>query len=102
MERVKSPQGSTVFRILRFVGSLVFPGIIIVMVFSYREHGEEPGGLPYCLVDYVPIAACCYTLVVVVLERKSRIALSIWAASFLLITCVLAFFAGMYFTGNYL
>ena len=83
---------------------LLFPTVVGAMVMTYEQQGGwgEPGPFPYSVVDYVFYADLAYTIVLIVALRRYRVVTALVSLPLLVVTAVMVFFAGMWFSGNYL
>ena len=82
----------------------LFPAVVMVMVLTYEQRTGygEPGPFPYSHVDYIFFADVFYTVILILQMRGRRIVTALVSILFLLVTAVMVFFAGMWFSGNYL
>lgn len=83
---------------------LLFPTVVGAMVMTYEQKGGwgEPGPFPYSAVDYVFYADLAYTIVLILALRRDRMVTAMVSLPLLVVTAVMVFFAGMWFSGNYL
>jgi hypothetical protein len=84
------------------LGCLIFPFIVMLMVLTYEQKGDEPGPFPYDAVEFVFYADSVFRVAIISLLKGYRILLTLVSIPMLALTAVMAFFAGMWFTGNYL
>jgi hypothetical protein len=86
------------------IGCCLLPAIVIVMALTYKEETDygEPGPFPYSAVDYVFWADLFCTLMLILLTRGWRRVTALVSVPLLVATAVMVFFAGMWFSGNYL
>jgi hypothetical protein len=87
---------------LAYLGCLAFPCIVMAMVMTYEQNGDEPGPFPYNAVEFVFYADLVFTVAIIALLKGYRILLTLFSIPMLALTAVMVFFAGMWFTGNYL
>jgi hypothetical protein len=82
----------------------LFPAIVMVMVMTYEQEGGwgEPGPFPYSAVDYIFFADLFYTVILILSMRGRRMVVALVSIPLLVVTAVMVFFAGMWFSGNYL
>jgi hypothetical protein len=82
----------------------LFPAAVVVMVLTYEQQGGwgEPGPFPYSAVDYVFFADLLYTMILILWMRGRRTVTALVSLPLLVVTGVMVFFAGMWFTGYYL
>jgi hypothetical protein len=83
-------------------GCCLSPCAVLVMVATYDQQGDEPGPFPYSAVDYVLHADLCYTAILIALLKGRRRGVALFSIPLLAVTAVMVFFAGMWFSGNYL
>ena len=88
--------------VLGCFGCCVFPCVVMAMVLTYEQKGDEPGPFPYSAVDYVLHADLCYTAILISFLRGWRRGVALFSIPLLAVTAVMVFFAGMWFSGNYL
>lgn len=83
---------------------LLFPAVVGAMVMTYEQKTGwgEPGPFPYSAVDYVFYADLVYTTALIVALRQYRVVATTVSLPLLVLTAVMVFFAGMWFSGNYL
>jgi hypothetical protein len=76
----------------------------MVMVMTYEQQGGwgEPGPFPYSAVDYVLLADLLWTTILIVAMRERWIVMALATIPLLVVTAVMVFFAGMWFSGEYL
>lgn len=90
--------------VLGCVVCCLFPAIVMAMVMTYEQKTGygEPGPFPYSAVDYLFFADLLYTVVLILSMRGRRLAAALVSIPLLILTAVMVFFAGMWFSGNYL
>jgi hypothetical protein len=76
----------------------------MTLTLTYEQQGGwgEPGPFPYNAVDYIFYTDLCYTAILILLLRRWRIVAALLSIPLLAVTAVMVFFAGMWFSGNYL
>jgi len=85
-------------------GCCFFPATVMAMVMTYKQRTGygEPGPFPFSHVDYIFFADLFYTVLLILLIRGRRTVTALVSIPLLVVTAVMAFFAGMWFSGNYL
>jgi len=76
----------------------------MTMTLTYEQQGDwgEPGPFPYSAVDYVFYADVCYSAILIPPLKGWRMVTALLSIPLLAVTAVVTFFAGMWFSGNYL
>jgi hypothetical protein len=90
--------------VLACLGCCLFPCIVMLMVLTYEQQTDwaEPGPFPCNFVQYVFYADFCYSAILIVVLKGHRTLAAVIAAPLVLVTAVMTFFAGLWFSGNYL
>ena len=90
--------------VLGCLGSCLFPAIVMVMVMTYEQKTGYgvPGPFPYSAVDYIFVADLFYTMLLILTMKGQRTMTALVSIPLLVLTAVMVFFAGMWFSGNYL
>jgi hypothetical protein len=74
----------------------------MLMVLTYEQKGDEPGPFPYDAIDFVFYADLAFTVTIIAILKGHRILVTLLSIPLLALTTVMVFFAGMWFSGNYL